>query len=99
MLRAYLPNREKRATLSCVFGFLALLNIPFNYLSIYFLPTQHPQPVVSPGGGGIEPDMMVAFLVSLTAWFVLYAYLYLGRLEVAQLEEEVDYFEHKVHMA
>jgi hypothetical protein len=33
---------------------LALLNIPFNYLSIYLLPTQHPVPVVSPGGGGID---------------------------------------------
>jgi heme exporter protein C len=99
MLRAYLPNEEKRATLSCVFGLLAVLNIPFNWLSIYFLPTQHPQPVVSPGGGGLEPDMWVAFNVSFIAWFVLYSYLFVTRLEVAKLQEEVDYLEHKVRMA
>jgi len=99
MLRAYLPNREKRATLSCVFGLLALLNIPFNWLSIYFFRTQHPQPVVSPGGGGLEPDMEVAFYVSFIAWVALYGYLFISRLEVAKLQEQVDYLEHKVHMA
>jgi len=99
MLRAYLPNHEKRATLSCVFGLLAVINIPFNWLSIYFVNTQHPQPVVSPGGGGLEPDMWVAFLVSFAAWLVLYSYLFIDRLEVARLEEDVEYLEHKVHAA
>jgi heme exporter protein C len=99
MLRAYLPNQEKRATLSCVFGLLAMLNIPFNYLSIYFLQTQHPQPVVSPGGGGMDPHMWAAFLVSLLTWFVIYAYLFLKRLAIAHLQEEVEYLMHKVHAA
>jgi len=98
MLRAYLPNEEKRAALSCVFGLLAMLNIPFNWLSIYFLRTQHPQPVVSPGGGGLEPDMAVTFYLSLLAWIVLYSYLFVSRLEVAKLQEEVSYLEHKVRM-
>src|SRR5579884_2426498 len=98
MLRAYLPNEEKRAALSCVFGLVAMLNIPFNWLSIYFLRTQHPQPVVSPGGGGLEPDMAVTFYLSLLAWIVLYSYLFVSRLEVAKLQEEVSYLEHKVRM-
>lgn len=99
MLRAYLPNEEKRATLSCVFGLLAILNVPFNWLAIYFFRTQHPQPVVSPGGGGLEPDMAIAFYVSFLAWAVLYSYLFMDRLEVAKLQEEVNYLEHKVRMA
>jgi heme exporter protein C len=99
MLRAYLPNQEKRATLSCVFGLLALLNIPFNYLSIYLLPTQHPKPVVSPGGGGIDPAMKPAFYLSLLTWFVIFAYLFLQRLAVARLQEEVEYLEHRVRNA
>ena len=99
MLRAYLPNQEKRATLSCVFGLLALLNIPFNYLSIYLLPTQHPKPVVSPGGGGIDPGMKPAFYISLLTWFVIFAYLFLQRLAVARLQEEVEYLEHRVRNA
>ncbi len=96
MLRAYLPNREKRATLSCVFGVLAMIDVPFNYGAIYWWRTQHPQPVVSPGGGGIDPQMQVALLASFAAWGVLYAYLLRQRTAVARSEEQVDYLEHVV---
>jgi heme exporter protein C len=99
MLRAYLPNQEKRATLSCVFGLLAMLNIPFNYLAIYFLPTQHPKPVVSPGGGGIDPDMGITFGVACITWFAIFGYLFLQRLSVARLHEEVEFLEHRLHNA
>jgi len=44
MLRACLPNQEKRATLSCAFGLLAVIDLPFNYFSIYWWRTQHPSP-------------------------------------------------------
>jgi len=57
MLRSYLPDREKRAKLCGVFGLLGMVDVPINYLSIYLFRTQHPQPVVSPGGGGLDPDM------------------------------------------
>jgi len=97
MLRAYLPNQEKRATLSCVFGLLALVNVPFNWLAIYFVPTlQHPKPVVSPGGGGTDPDMAIAFTCSLIAWCLTYSYLFSTRLAVAQVEQEVEYLEQVV---
>jgi heme exporter protein C len=96
MLRAYLPNREKRATLSCVFGLLAMIDVPFNYGAIYWWRTQHPQPVVSPGGGGIDPQMRVALLVSFAAWAVLYAYLLRQRTALAKTEEQVEYLEHVV---
>jgi len=99
MLRAYLPNQEKRATLSCVFGLLAFLNIPFNYLSIYFFKTQHPQPVVSPGGGGIDPGMKPAFYLSLLTWFVIFTYLFIQRTEVAKLKENVEHLEHRLRNA
>jgi len=97
MLRAYLPNPEKRATLSCVFGILAMLDVPINYLVIYFIDTkQHPGPVVSPGGGGTDSDMAIAFMASLLAWFVTYAYLFSHRLAIARVEEEVEYLEQTV---
>ena len=97
MLRAYLPNPEKRATLSCVFGILAMLDVPVNYLVIYFIDTkQHPGPVVSPGGGGTDSDMAIAFSVSAIAWCVTYAYLFSHRLKIARVEEEVEYLEQTV---
>src|SRR5437764_12142130 len=91
MLRSYLPDREKRAKLCAVFGLLGMVDVPFNYLSIYLFRTQHPQPVVSPGGGGVDPDMAKTLLVSFIAMTFLYAYVFVKRLTVAKIEEEVDY--------
>jgi heme exporter protein C len=91
MLRAYLPDREKRAKLCGVFGLLGMVDVPFNYLSIYLFRTQHPQPVVSPGGGGIDPDMGKTLIVSLIAITILYAYVFVKRLTIAKVEDEVDY--------
>jgi heme exporter protein C len=91
MLRAYLPEREKRAKLCAVFGLLGMIDVPFNYLSIYLFRTQHPQPVVSPGGGGVDPDMAKTLLVSFIAMTFLYAYVFVKRLSIAKIEEEVDY--------
>jgi heme exporter protein C len=91
MLRSYLPDREKRAKLCAVFGLLGMVDVPFNYLSIYLFRTQHPQPVVSPGGGGLDPDMAKTFLVSTIAFGFLYAFVFVKRLTIAKVEEEVDY--------
>src|SRR5215471_4505531 len=91
MLRAYLPDREKRAKLCRVFGLLGMVDVPINYFAIYLFRTQHPQPVISPGGGGVDPDMEKTLLMSFVAITLLYAYLFIRRLKLAKLEEEVDY--------
>jgi heme exporter protein C len=91
MLRSYLPDREKRAKLCSVFGLLGMVDVPINYLSIYLFRTQHPQPVVSPGGGGLDPDMAKTLLMASIAILMLYAYMFVRRLTLAKLEEEVDY--------
>jgi heme exporter protein C len=91
MLRSYLPDREKRAKLCGVFGLLGMVDVPINYLSIYLFRTQHPQPVISPGGGGIDPDMGKTLLMSAIAIALLYAYVFARRMTIAKVEEEVDY--------
>ncbi len=94
MLRAYLPEREKRASLSAVFGLLGMVDVPFNYLSIRWWRTQHPQPVI--GGGGLDWDMWKVMIVSFLAFACLYAYLLDRRIAIAKVEEEVDYLDHAV---
>jgi len=91
MLRSYLPDREKRAKLCAVFGLLGMVDVPINYLSIYLFRTQHPQPVISPGGGGVDPDMAWTLGMSFIAITVFYAYVFVRRLKIAKVEEEVDY--------
>lgn len=97
MLRAYLPEREKKAKLSAVFGVLGMINVPINYMSIRWWRTQHPQPVIAGGpDSGLDPDMWVALILSFVAFALFYAYLLDRRLSVAKVEEEVDYLEHIV---
>jgi len=96
MLRSYLPEREKRARLSTVFGFLAMLDVPINYLSTRIQEQHHPV-VLGPGGGGMEPSMELALLVSMIAFGILYAYLLAQRIAIAKVEEEVEYMEQVVH--
>src|SRR2546426_6439444 len=91
MLRAYLPEREKKAALGGVFGVLAMVDVPFNYLSIRWWRTQHPQPVIL--GGGLDTDMWKVMLVSFLAFAALYAYLLDRRIAIARVEEEVEYLE------
>ena len=91
MLRSYLPDREKRAKLCAVFGLLGMVDVPINYLSIYLFRTQHPQPVISPGGGGLDPAMGWTLLMGFVAVAFLYAYFFVRRMAIAKVEEEVDY--------
>jgi heme exporter protein C len=95
MLRAYLPERESRARLSTVFGFLAILDVPINYLSTYLWEQHHPR-VFGPGRGDVEPSMKIALLVSIAAFGVLYAYLLSQRIAIAKVEEEVEFLEQVV---
>lgn len=97
MLRAYLPEREKRANLSAVFGLLAGIDVPFNYMSIRWWRTQHPQPVIF--GGGLDRDMQITLTVSLIAFGILFAYLLVQRIQIARVEEQVEHLEHLVHAA
>ena len=91
MLRAYLPDRTKRARLSAVFGLLGMLDVPFNYLSIRLWDGQHPKPIVGGGEGtGMEPEMWTAFEISIVAFLLLFAYLLDRRLAIARAEDDVD---------
>lgn len=95
MLRAYLPDREKKARLSAVFGVLGMINVPINYMSIRLWRTQHPQPVI--GGGGLDTNMWVTLIITFVAFGLLYTYFLDRRLSIAKVEEEVEYLEHVVH--
>jgi heme exporter protein C len=95
MLRAYLPDRDRRAKLASVFGLLGMIDVPINYKSIEWWTTQHPQPVMR-GGGSMDPDMRLALYVAFLAFGVLYAYLFTRRAAIAKVEAEVDYLDHLV---
>src|SRR5579875_3455315 len=46
ILRTLLPDFERRAAASSIFGIFIFLGVPLDYLSIRIWRTQHPQPVI-----------------------------------------------------
>lgn len=91
MLRSYLMNPARAAVLSSVVGVMGFADVIFNYMSIRWFRTQHPQPVILGGpGSGLDPRMLATLLVSWGAFMCLFAYLLRERLELARTERELS---------
>ena len=98
MLGAYIADPLKRASLQAVFGILAFIDVPINYMAIRWWRTQHPSPVIAGGtDSGLDPDMYIAWMITIAAFMLLYAYLLGQRLAVERTREDVEYFEQLVH--
>src|SRR3990172_5606820 len=69
LLRDFLEEPARRATLAAVFGIFAFVDVPVVYVAIRLWRTQHPQPVL--GGGaesGLDPQMLQVLLLSWAAF-------------------------------
>lgn len=63
ILRTLIPDFERRAAASAIFGIFIFLGVPLDYLSIRIWRTQHPQPVIFGGqNSGLDPTMLKVFL-------------------------------------
>ena len=86
MLRSFLPDSDRRATVAAVFGIFALVDVPLVYMANRWWRTQHPQPVIAGGeGSGLAPEMWAAVL---TTWVALLALMTCYLLMRIPLEEE-----------
>lgn len=95
LLRTLIDDPSRRAAVSAVFGIFAACDIPLVYFSIWFFRTQHPQPVLGPGGS-IDPRMLRAWmlcwaaLLGVLAIFLRQRYqMEALRSDVAELSEEI----------
>lgn len=91
MLRAYAPTREQGARYAAVLGIVGFVDVPIVYLASVWWRTLHPQQVISPEEGAKMPaEMLQAFLFSLGAFTLLYAYLMLRRVRIERLQQHVE---------
>ncbi len=91
MLRHYLDQSEKRATLSAVVGILGFVNVPLVYFAIRWWRTQHPQPVILGGeGSGLDPRMATTLYVSFFAFCALMILLIRWRARIGRLKIQVE---------
>ncbi len=85
MLRSYLVNPSRAAVLAAVVGIMGFADVIFDYMSIRWFRTQHPQPVVFGGpNSGLDPRMLATLLVSLGAFFCLFSFLLRQRVGLAR---------------
>ena len=93
-IRAYVPERTRKARFSAVLGIVAFLDVPIVYLSVMWWRTLHPQQVIITSNGPQMPvQMILALLIGLATFTLVYVYLMRLRLQVGRLAarmEEID---------
>lgn len=77
-----------RGKRSAVFGIVAALQIPVVHFSVVWWRSLHQPPtILRPGEPQIDPPLLFALLMAVTAFTVLYAALLRRRVELAEAED------------
>jgi len=88
VLRGAVIDPDTRARFSAVVGILALVLVPFIYLSVLMFRTLHPQPPVLRAGAPTLPgSMLVTLLLSVLVFSVLYVGFLMLRYGLSILRE------------
>jgi len=89
LVRSYVPDPDRRAMMSAVFGIVAFVDAPIVWFSIRWWRDQHPSPMIETGG--LSPAMRPALYTCAAAFLILMVYLIRRRyfLESARLEAEL----------
>ncbi|MDQ3856120.1 MAG: cytochrome c biogenesis protein CcsA [Chloroflexota bacterium] len=90
MLRAYAPSREQSARYGAVLGIVGFVDVPIVYLATTWWRTLHPDAVLTSEGAAMPGRMVVAFLVSLLTFTLLYVYMLVQRVRVQRLQDRLD---------
>jgi heme exporter protein C len=99
LLRDFLDDPDRRATLSAVFGIFAFIDVPIVYFSIRLWRTQHPQPVLMGGDdSGLDPAMFQVLMFSWLTLTVLFILLGVLRVRLERYRDEVQMLHRRVTM-
>ncbi|HXT87603.1 MAG TPA: hypothetical protein VN745_11305, partial [Verrucomicrobiae bacterium] len=91
ILRTLIPDFERRAAMSAIFGIFIFLGVPLDYLSIRIWRTQHPQPVIFGGqNSGLDPTMLKVFLFCGFLMTVFMIFLVAQRYRVESLRYRTE---------
>ncbi|MDE0082704.1 MAG: cytochrome c biogenesis protein CcsA [Gammaproteobacteria bacterium] len=92
LVRNATDNPEKGKMYAAVVGLVAAVNIPLIHVSVFWLRSLHPEPVVvrADGPPALPPDMLITLMTALLAWTILLASLVLLRYTAGRFESRVD---------
>jgi heme exporter protein C len=88
LLRRF-SSSSQTAALAAALAIFGALDAPLVYFSIWFFPTQHPQPVIG-GGGSIDPRMFHVLLINGAAFLCLAILVCWSRYRLEILRREVE---------
>ena len=90
LLRDFLDEPTRRATLAAVFGIFGFVDVPVVYVSIRLWRTQHPQPVLMGGEeSGHDPTMFKVLMLSWVTFSILFVLLAILRVRLEASRDEV----------
>lgn len=95
MLRASVEDPSRRARFAAVYGIVAFISVPINFIAIRLWRTQHPL-MFGSSEGGLGPNMMFAFFFSLFTFTVWYVTLMWHRTRLERTRDDVEAFKQKL---
>jgi heme exporter protein C len=89
----------KRARFAAVLGLVGYVDVPLILWSVEKWRTLHPKPVLIQEGGttGLPLTMLLAFVVSLVAFILLFFYLLRERVSIIQSQQAIEVLRHQVN--
>src|SRR5216117_4486443 len=90
LLRGTIDDPERAARYCAVLGIVAALDIPLVHFSVYWWRTLHQPPtLLRPGSPPMDPTFVLALMVNLVAFVLLYGYFVAKRVRLLRQEQEV----------
>ncbi len=86
LVRGLSEDPQRGARLAAVIGIIGFLDVPVIHYSVVWFRTLHQPASIGPGSIKIAPPMLLALMLSLLAFTVLFAYLLRLRTDLAQAE-------------
>ena len=92
MLRAFGPKGSQGARYGAVLALIGAIDAPIIYYAAELWRSTHPNLVIGPAAesDALDPRMLVAVLVSLLTFVVLFVYLIIERYSLRKAETDVD---------
>jgi heme exporter protein C len=86
-LRNAVDDPVVKARRSAILGVVAVVQVPLVYFSVNLFRTLHQTQSIRPDGSTMPAEMLIAMLVNVAAFTILYVALMVARTDVARVEE------------
>lgn len=95
MLRSSVEDPARRARFAAVYGIVAFISVPINFVAIRLWRTQHPL-MFGTEGGGLSGNMMFTFFFCLITFTIWYVTLMGHRIRLERFRDEVEHLKQRM---